>query len=181
MKWPCRTLVVAWLVGVAGAASAQEQELPPGAKLKVLDIVFKVVDFGAKVADLEVKETDTEVRIELAADVLFDFDKATLLPQAEDTLAKAAAFIQERKAQSARIEGHTDGKGSDAYNQKLSQRRAESVRQWFVGHGLASLQLAVAGYGATRPVAANTKPDGTDDPEGRKKNRRVEIVIGKAG
>ena len=120
------------------------------------------------------------MRIELAADVLFDFDKATLLPQAEDTLIKAVAFIRERKARQARIEGHTDGKGSPAYNQRLSERRAESVRQWFAGHGLDSLNLSVAGYGATKPVAANTKPDGTDDPEGRKKNRRVEIVIGKA-
>jgi len=181
MKRPFGALVVALLLALAAGASAQDQDLPPGARSQVLDLVFKVEDIGGTTADLEVKETDTEFRIELAADVLFDFDQATLMPQAEDTLTKAAAFIRERKARSARIEGHTDGKGTDAYNQKLSQRRAESVRQWFVGHGLGSLNLSVAGYGATKPVAANTKPDGTDDPEGRKKNRRVEIVIGKAG
>jgi outer membrane protein OmpA-like peptidoglycan-associated protein len=73
-----------------------------------------------------VKETASDVRIELAADVLFDFDKATLRPEAEATLAKAAALIEERAGGSVRIEGHTDSKGDDAYNQKLSERRAES-------------------------------------------------------
>lgn len=179
MTRPCRRLVAAVLLGVAGSAAAQEQDLPPGAQVLVLDIVFKVEDLGGQVVDFEVKETDTEVRIELAADVLFDFDQATLLPKAEDTLTKAAAFIRERSARAARIEGHTDGKGSVAYNQRLSTRRAESVRRWFAGHGLGGLTLSVAGYGATRPVSANTRPDGSDDPEGRRKNRRVEIVIGK--
>ena len=171
-------LVALLLSGVANVRT-QEQELPPGATSKVLDLVFKVADFGAKSADLAVKETDTEFRIELAADVLFDFDKATLQPQAEDTLSKAAAFIKERSADAARIEGHTDSKGDDAYNRKLSERRAESVRTWFVGHGLGGLKFSAVGFGETRPVAPNTKPDGTDDPEGRRKNRRVEIVIAK--
>jgi outer membrane protein OmpA-like peptidoglycan-associated protein len=181
MKRSCTTLVVPLLLGLAGGAAGQEQELPPGAQLKVLDIVFKVEDLGGKVADLEVKETDTEVRIELAADVLFDFDKATLAPQAEDTLAKAAAFMRERSAHAARIEGHTDSKGDDAYNQRLSERRADSVRQWFVRHGLGGVKFSSRGFGETQPIASNTKPDGSDDPAGRQRNRRVEIVIAKTG
>jgi len=171
--------IVPLLLTLATGAAAQEQELPPGATSKVIDVLFRVEDFGAKAADLEVRETDTELRIELAADVLFDFDKATLLPRAEETLTKTAAFIQDRKAASARIEGHTDSKGNDAYNQRLSERRAEAVRQWFVHHGLGGLQYSVVGFGETRPVAPNNKPDGTDDPDGRTKNRRVEIVIAK--
>jgi outer membrane protein OmpA-like peptidoglycan-associated protein len=180
MTRPCRTLLAAWLLGVASAAGVRGQELPAGAQLKVLDIVFTVEDLGGTVADFEVKETDTELRIELAADVLFDFDEATLRPQAEDTLAKAAAFMRERSARAARIEGHTDAKGGRAYNQKLSERRAEAVRRWLQGHGLGGATLSVAGFGATKPVAANTRPDGSDDPEGRRRNRRVEIVVGKA-
>jgi outer membrane protein OmpA-like peptidoglycan-associated protein len=160
-------------------AGAQEQELPPGATFKVIDIVFKVESFGGQVIDLQVKETATEVRIELAADVLFDFDKATLLPKAEDTLKKAAEFIRQRAVGVVRIEGHTDAKGIDAYNQRLSERRAESVQTWFAGNGLARVRFSSRGFGKTRPVAPNTKPDGADDPEGRQKNRRVEIVIGK--
>jgi outer membrane protein OmpA-like peptidoglycan-associated protein len=139
------------------AAAAQEQELPPGAKLKVLDIVFKVEDFGGQVLDLQVKETDTEIRIELAADVLFDFDQATLLPKAEITLNKAASFIRERADGVVQIEGHTDAKGDDAYNQRLSERRAESVRHWFTRHTLHNVRFSSRGFGETRPVAPNTK------------------------
>jgi outer membrane protein OmpA-like peptidoglycan-associated protein len=176
-----RTGAAALLVLLAALAAAQEQErdVPPGAKLKILDIVFKVESFGGQIADLQVKETDTEVRIELAADVLFEFDKATLLPKAEDTLQKAAGFVRERAAGVVQIEGHTDAKGDDAYNQRLSERRADSVRQWFVRKGLRDVRFSSRGLGETKPVAANAKPDGSDDPEGRQKNRRVEIVIRK--
>jgi outer membrane protein OmpA-like peptidoglycan-associated protein len=163
------------------AAQAQEQDLPPGAKLKVLDIVFKVEDFGGQVLDLQVKETETEIRIELAADVLFDFDQATLLPKAEDTLRKAATFLRLKGSGVVGIEGHTDAKGDDAYNQKLSERRADSVRRWFTRNGLGHVQFSSRGFGETRPVAPNTKDGGVDDPEGRQKNRRVEIVIRKRG
>jgi outer membrane protein OmpA-like peptidoglycan-associated protein len=162
-------------------AAVQEAAAPADVKFKVVDIVFRIEDFGGRVADLKVKETDTDVRIELAADVLFDFDKATLLPKAEATLTQAAEFIRERAAGTVRIEGHTDAKGDDAYNQKLSQRRADSVRQWLVRQRLGSLRFSSKGLGETQPVAPNAKPDGADDPDGRQKNRRVEIVISKKG
>jgi outer membrane protein OmpA-like peptidoglycan-associated protein len=170
-------IVVALLVPLT-SANAQEKDLPPGSTLKVLDLVFKVEDFGAKTSDLRVKETATEFRIELAADVLFDFDKATLRPESEASLAKVAAFIKERGG-GVRIEGHTDSKGDDAYNRNLSERRADAVRQWFAKRGLGNRQFSVQGFGETRPVAPNSRPDGTDDPDGRQKNRRVEIVIAK--
>jgi outer membrane protein OmpA-like peptidoglycan-associated protein len=146
---------------------------------KTDDLVFNVLDMGGKVEDLAVRETDTEVHIDLAADVLFDFDKADLLPKAEQTLQKAADLIRQRNAKGVvRIEGHTDAKGSDAYNQTLSERRAAAVKRWFESHGLHE-RFATAGFGAKKPVAPNAKPDGSDDAEGRAKNRRVEIVIKK--
>ena len=139
------------------------------------DLVFDVIDLR----DMSVQETETEVHIDLAADVLFDFDKADLLPKAEETLQKAADLIKQRNAKgTVRIEGHTDAKGSDAYNQKLSERRADAVKRWFESHGLHE-HFATAGFGAKKPVAPNTKPDGSDDPEGRARNRRVEIVVKK--
>ena len=80
-----------------------------------------------------------------------------------------------------RIDGYTDSKGSDPYNQGLSDRRAESVRNWFVTkEGLRDVNFATKGYGAKNPVAPNTKPDGSDDPDGRQKNRRVEITVKKS-
>src|SRR2546426_1978239 len=154
---------------------------PPGAKGKVLDLVFRVEDMGGKVQSLEVKESATEVRIDLAADVLFDFDKADILPKAQATLKQAADIIRQKAKGTVRLEGHTDAVGSDAHNQKLSEQRAEAVKSWFIGkEGLQNMSFVTKGYGASRPVAPNKKPDGSDDREGRQKNRRVEIIIKKS-
>ncbi len=144
------------------------------------DLDFKVEDTGGKVQDLEVKETPTEIHIELAADVLFDFDKATLLPKAQAALKQAATVIRDKAKGTVRIDGYTDAKGSAAYNQKLSVKRANAVRDWFVRQGgLTGVRFATQGYGARNPVAPNTHPDGSDNPEGRQKNRRVEITLKK--
>jgi outer membrane protein OmpA-like peptidoglycan-associated protein len=161
-----------------------QEEFPgdkgPPYQFRVIDIVYRVENIAGAILDLEVKETDTEVRVDLAADVLFDFDKAELLPKSEETLKKAADVVKEKyKGGTVRIEGHTDAKGSDSYNQKLSLRRADSVKNWFTAHGLGDMKFAAEGFGAKKPVAPNTKTDGSDDPEGRQKNRRVEIVIKK--
>ena len=139
-----------------------------------------IENLAGKIQDLQVTETDLEVRIQLAADVLFDFDKSDIKPQAQAVLKQAASFVRDKAKGAVRIEGHTDGKGSDAYNQKLSERRADSVKNWFVNkEGLTNVKFATQGFGAKKLVAANTKPDGSDDPDGRQKNRRVEIVLKK--
>jgi outer membrane protein OmpA-like peptidoglycan-associated protein len=174
---------------VAGSAGAQEMRRVEGGigevrtlEIEVRDLLFGDDSVAGAVQDLEVKETPTEIRIELAADVLFDFDKADILPKAEATLQQAAALIAERGSDrtSVRIEGHTDAKGDDAYNQRLSERRAQSVRAWLSKQGgLGEFEFEAAGKGETQPVAPNAKTDGSDDPEGRQKNRRVEIVVKK--
>ncbi|NBJ13887.1 OmpA family protein [Microvirga sp. SYSU G3D207] len=77
-----------------------------------------------------------------------------------------------------RVEGHTDWIGTDAYNDRLSARRTASVKEWLVRHASAGrAHVEAVGFGERRPVASNTKPDGSDDPEGRQKNRRVELVV----
>lgn len=178
-------LALSILLGMAAGGAV------PAANLQepiVLDLQFKVLDLVSadwtivgEIKDLEVKETATEIRIELAADVLFEFDKAVLLPKAETTLTQAAALIAERGAGSTvRIEGHTDSKGDDSYNQKLSERRAAAVKAWFVTTGgLAGASFATQGLGEKIPKVANERRDGSDDPESRQKNRRVEIIVKK--
>ena len=162
------------------AAAQESNQVADPSKNKILDLVFRVDDLGGKVQDLQVKETGQEIRIELAADVLFDFDKADLRPAAQKTLHQAAGIIQDKAKGAVRIEGHTDSKGNDTYNQKLSERRAVSVKTWFVDkEGLGNVQFTTQGFGAKQPVASNTKPDGSDDPDGRQKNRRVEIILKK--
>ncbi len=162
------------------AASQDSNQVLDPSKNKVLDLVFRVEDMGGKVQDLQVKEIGQEIHIELAADVLFDFDKADIRPSAQSALHQAAEIIRQHAKSTVRIEGHTDSKGNDAYNQKLSERRANSVKTWLTDkEGLGNVQFATQGFGAKRPVAPNKKPDGSDDPEGRQKNRRVEIIARK--
>jgi len=175
----CIAFVVCCVMPHAGWA-AEEPQPPSDLKMQVLDLIYKVEDIGGKVVDLQMKETDTEIRIELAADVLFDFDKADLRKDARSALKQVGDIIREKAKGTVRIEGHTDSKGGDAYNQKLSERRANSVRDWLLkNEGLKSVRFSTRGFGAKNPAVSNTKPDGADDPEGRQKNRRVEIVIGK--
>lgn len=128
---------------------------------------------------LTVHETPREVRLVLAADVLFDFDKSTIRPDAAKALHQAADIIRTKSKGVVRVGGYTDSKGTAAYNLRLSQDRAISVKQWFLSKESLRAPMAVEGFGAANPVAPNTKPDGADDPAGRQRNRRVEIVITK--
>jgi outer membrane protein OmpA-like peptidoglycan-associated protein len=141
-----------------------------------LGVEGKAVDISGLLRELNAEVRGKEVRIALSADVLFDFDKADLKPEGQASLEKVVAVLKSYPKATATIEGHTDGKGERNYNQKLSERRAESVRKWLAAHG-ASLGMTTRGWGATKPVWPNAKPDGSDDPQARQKNRRVEIVV----
>ncbi len=117
-------------------------------------------------------------RLIVGADALFDFDKATLTPDAVETLNALGPMIQKAGKHPVIVEGHTDAIGSASYNQDLSERRAQAVRGWLVEQQLVEENAAnVRGYGKNRPVAPNARPDGSDNPAGRRKNRRVEVVI----
>ena len=156
-----------------------EAPVPPGSKFQILDLRFRTEPVAGAIQALEVKETATEIRIELPADVLFDFDKAEIRPDAAQVLAQAARLLRPHSKRRVVIEGHTDAKGNDQYNQQLSERRAQAVKQWLQEREKLKIALETRGWGSKRPVAPNTKPAGSDDPEGRQKNRRVEIVIAK--
>lgn len=172
--------LIAFCMIVQAGWAAEEPEPVSNPKMEVLDLIFKVENLAGNVQDLQVKETDLEIRVELASDVLFDFDKADIRPAAQNALKQVGTIIKEKAKGSVRIEGHTDAKGADSYNEKLSNRRANSVKDWLVKkEGLKDVPFSTSGFGAKNPVVSNTKPDGSDDPEGRQKNRRVEIVISK--
>ncbi len=111
------------------------------------------------------------------ADALFAFDKSTLSPDAEQTLSVLGPMLK-RSSGPIRIDGYTDSIGSDAYNITLSEKRAETVRNWLSAHGYIAAATPYAGRGKADPVAPNSNADGSDDPAGRAKNRRVEIVVG---
>jgi outer membrane protein OmpA-like peptidoglycan-associated protein len=127
---------------------------------------------------ITVKDAKCKRSLLINADTLFDFDKSTLSPYAEEALKIAGAKIKAMGPHPMRIEGHTDAIGGDDYNQHLSEARAERVMNWLLENDfIAKGQAQSSGYGKKRPVAPNTNPDGSDNPKGRQRNRRVEIVV----
>ena len=105
------------------------------------------------------------------SDVLFDTGSYTLKPGAREKLAKISGIVLAHPGLSLQIEGHTDSVGGDEFNQQLSERRADSVRDFLAEQGVAPSSITAHGFGKTQPVASN------DTPEGRQRNRRVELVV----
>ena len=110
--------------------------------------------------------------------VNFDFDKSTLRPDAVDVLSEAAQILQRYPELKVEVAGHTDSKGTEAYNQLLSERRATAVYNYLTTNGVSNSRLVGPnGYGESRPIAPNANADGSDNPEGRAKNRRTELNV----
>ncbi len=118
---------------------------------------------------VETRETARGVIVNLP-DILFDFDKAALRPEARETLSRVCGIFLIVQGYDLSVEGHTDSVGSDEYNQKLSEQRAGSVKNYLDSCELKK-QITAKGFGETQPIASN------DTNDGRQKNRRVEIVI----
>lgn len=127
-----------------------------------------ISELRAKGAD--VRETNRGVVVNLP-DVLFDFNKASLTPRALDTVNDIASSVRNVKGRDVLVEGHADAVGSEEYNQRLSEDRANSVADALVHSGVNGRQLLVRGYGKTRPIASNKTSSG------RARNRRVEVIV----
>jgi len=119
---------------------------------------------------LETRDTPRGLVVNMG-DVLFDFGKYDLRPEAREKLAKLSGIILAHPGLNLGIEGHTDNVGSDEVNQKLSEQRAESVRSYLNEQGLAQTNVTARGFGKSMPVVDNSTP------ANRQKNRRVEIVV----
>lgn len=119
-----------------------------------------------------VTEEADRIRVSLSGDVLFDFDKYNLKPDAQMVLQQVmSGVIDKHPGAKLVIEGHTDSVGTDQHNQNLSVDRAQSVANWLESHGVASSRVSVVGWGKTRPRYPN------DTDEHRHRNRRVEISV----
>jgi outer membrane protein OmpA-like peptidoglycan-associated protein len=105
------------------------------------------------------------------SDVLFDTGSYTLKPGAREKLAKISGIVLAHPGLTLQIEGHTDSVGGDEFNQQLSERRADSVRDFLAENGVPASAITARGFGKTQPVASN------DTAEGRQRNRRVELVV----
>jgi outer membrane protein OmpA-like peptidoglycan-associated protein len=107
----------------------------------------------------------------------FEYDQATLHPRAQKQLDIVAGLLKSDPNKKLHIEGHTDDKGTDDYNIQLSRARAETVKLQLVALGVSEAQVITTALGKAQPLSPNQKADGTDDPQGRSKNRRAEIFL----
>ena len=125
----------------------------------------------ANVEAADVKRNQDMLTVTFKSDVLFAVNSSTLKPGGYDELKRVARVLNQYPQTTITIAGHTDSTGSEAYNQKLSERRAEAVKTALVNMGVNSARMSTIGYGKSRPVADN------DTEAGRQMNRRVEILI----
>jgi outer membrane protein OmpA-like peptidoglycan-associated protein len=169
------TAVAAVVVLVPAVVEAQE------GNDRVLPIERRTVAIERRVEAFDgqfVERQGEVVTVLLDADVLFEFDQDTLTPQAQETLDELAEYFDDNLAGDViGIVGHTDARGDEAYNLDLSQQRAEAVRDHLGPMLETPVSFEVTGRGEAEPVAPNETPDGADDPEGRRRNRRVEITF----
>ena len=109
--------------------------------------------------------------------IYYDFNKATLREDSHPVLDQLVSMLNENKDMKLEIGAHTDSKGTDEYNLKLSDARAKSVVDYLLSKGIDPSRLVSKGYGESTPIADNTNPDGSDNPDGRQLNRRTEFKI----
>ncbi|WP_207774463.1 OmpA family protein [Abyssibacter profundi] len=117
------------------------------------------------------KLSGNALKVGIASDATFDFDSAAIKSSAQATYAKIASVLKDYDKTIIHVVGHTDSTGTDAYNQKLSERRASAVASALTANGLNSARLLTEGRGESEPIADNSTK------EGQRRNRRVDIVI----
>ncbi|CAG5077461.1 OmpA family protein [Parvicella tangerina] len=127
----------------------------------------------------EVTETLNSGKPIVLNDLYFIYDKDRLISDSKPDLSKLIKYMKDNPDVKIVLEGHTDFKGAEDYNQNLSEKRSARVKKKLIEAGVSSSRIATKGYGESKPIANNTNPDGSDNPEGRQKNRRVEVKIQK--
>jgi outer membrane protein OmpA-like peptidoglycan-associated protein len=151
----------------AAAAAASEQKLQQAEREREELRARLLQQFNTI---LETRDTARGLVVNMS-DVLFDTGKHTLRPLAREKLAKISGIVLAYPALTLGIEGNTDSVGSDAYNQGLSERRAEAVRSYLGQQGVLESSMTAKGLGETQPIASNSTA------EGRQQNRRVELIV----
>lgn len=154
----------------AQASALTEAERAEAARQEALAARTDLESARKELSDLQAKQTERGMVLTLG-DVLFDTNAATLKPGAAEHLDRLASFLTQNDGTRIIIEGHTDSRGSDAYNEELSRRRAQAVADALLTRGVQSNRFDILGRGEAVPVANN------DSSAGRQQNRRVEIIF----
>jgi outer membrane protein OmpA-like peptidoglycan-associated protein len=147
---------------------------------KSLELQQKEIDLQKAQQEFQEQQSGRSLSMNLSGDVLFDYDKAALKPEAEVALKKVAVVLSQFPESKVTVEGYTDAKGAKSVNMQLSRDRAQAVKDWLVKNGgVAAASISTKGFGEQYPIAQNKNADGTDNPLGRALNRRVSIIVEK--
>jgi len=128
-------------------------------------------EMQADIQGAKIERVGEGIKITFDSGILFDFDKASLRPEAQENLQKLSVILNKYEDTNILIEGHTDATGSEEYNLELSRNRASSVSSYIAGLGVNPARFTTTGYGEVQPIATN------DTEDGRQQNRRVELAI----
>jgi len=147
--------------------------------------VGKTPDPATLIQDVTNVTLDTTIVLEqlvlekaiVLEDIYYDFDRAEIRPDAAEKLNSLVKILKDNPNIRIELSSHTDSRGTEVYNQELSQRRAESAVEYIISQGIAGDRLVARGYGESQPIAPNENPDGSDNPEGRQMNRRTEFKV----
>ena len=132
---------------------------------KNLELQRKELELEKARQQFEAEQNNRSLSMNLAGDVLFDYDKAALKPDAEQTLKKVAVVLSQFPESQVTVEGYTDSKGAPSANLQLARERAQAVKDWLVKNGgVPAANISTKGLGEQNPVAPNTNADGTDNP-----------------
>ena len=147
-----------------------------------LDLILQRMDYTPEVEKVDIPMNSTMQNLQegkrlILRNIFFDYNLATLRSRSKHELNKLYEFMKNNPSAKIQVSGHTDSRGDDAYNLRLSQDRAQAVVDYLVRNGIESSRLTAVGYGETRPIARNENEDLTDNPIGRQLNRRIEISL----
>jgi outer membrane protein OmpA-like peptidoglycan-associated protein len=144
---------------------------------KSSQIIEKLTELSTDYADEDDYSSLRNGKKIILKNIYFDYDKSFLRRESFAELNKIYNYLVAHNDLNIEIGGHTDSKGNDAYNEQLSKDRATAVMQHLTAKGINGKRLRAVGYGKKEPIAPNENPDGSDSPEGRQKNRRIELKI----
>jgi outer membrane protein OmpA-like peptidoglycan-associated protein len=145
---------------------------------KKLELQQRELDLEKARQEFQAQQSGRSLSMNLSGDLLFDYDKAALKPEAEQALKKVAIVLSQFPESQVTVEGYTDSKGAKSANMQLSRERAQAVKDWLVKNGgVSAANISTKGFGEQYPVASNTNANGTDNPLGRALNRRVSIIV----
>ena len=159
----------------ARAQAQQAQAAQTAQQNQTAQMNDEIEKLQSQITELKVQQTNRGWVLTLGNEMLFDSGSATLKPGGQRALDNLARFMQDHKDRNVAIEGFADSQGSEEFNQALSERRADAVKQALASKGVEPSRLETRGYGEAYPIASN------DNAAGRQLNRRVEIVIPTSG